>query len=90
MDVPSHAEVVEKIDAFLDRHDMAPSSFGRKALGEPQFVSQVRAGRLPNLSTLRKLTDFMQVCDDDAERLAMEPTVSGPAAGPHRLNAGVR
>jgi hypothetical protein len=86
MDVPSHTEVVEQIDAFLSRHDMAPSRLGRDALSEPQFVSQVRKGRLPSLTTLGKLFDFMRSCDRGLTS-SIAADRSGSAARPHRLNA---
>lgn len=89
MDLPSHTEVVEQIDSFLSRHDMAPSRLGRDALGEPQFVSEVRKGRLPGLSTLSKLLDFMR--DRDRQATAgMAPTLSGGEDRSHRLNAEAR
>lgn len=89
MDVPSHTEVVEQIDAFLSRHGMAPSRLGRDALSEPQFVSQVRKGRLPSLTTLGKLLDFMRDCDRGLAG-SIAPDCSDAAARPHRLNAEAR
>lgn len=85
--MPSPAEVVEQIDAFLARHDMAPTRFGRDALGEPQFVSSLKAGRVPGLGVLARLSLFMR--ERDAE-LAM--TADNGSAQPrrHRLSAGAR
>ncbi len=90
MDVPSHAEVVALVDSFLTRRDMKPSRFGRDALGEPQFVSQLRAGRMPGLVTLTKLRDFMRERDEIAERSVMVADRSGGRRAAHRLNAGAR
>lgn len=89
MDVLSHTEVVAQIDSFLDRHDMKPSRFGRDALGEPQFVGEVRAGRKPGLATLGKLSEFMRAQDEKLEA-AMAPTSTAAAPRPHRLIAGGR
>jgi hypothetical protein len=87
MDVPSHADVVAQIDAFLDRQDMAPSRLGRDALGEPQFVSEVREGRMPGFRTLRKLSEFMRRRDRQLNMV----TDSTPATKrSHRLNAEAR
>lgn len=33
------------IGAFLMKHSMAPSRFGRDAVGDPGFIASVRAGR---------------------------------------------
>lgn len=90
MDLPSHADVVAKIDAFLIRHDMAPSRFGRDALGEAQFVSEVRAGRQPNLPTLRKVSDFMRDLDEALAESLMTAQCKTTRAASHRLNAGGR
>ena len=87
MDVPSHADVVAQIDAFLSRQGMKPSRLGRDAFGEPQFVSQVRAGRVPGLSTLLKLSEFMRRRD---EELGMASDHNGEPTQPHRLNAEAR
>lgn len=86
MDVPSSAEVVEQIDAFLARHGMAPTRFGRDALGEPQFVSSLRAGRMPGLGTLGKLRDFMR----DRDEQLMTADGSAGVTATHRLSAGAR
>lgn len=85
MDVPSPADVVEQIDSFLARHRMAPSRLGRDALGEPQFVTSLRAGRMPGLATLQKLGDFMRERD---EQLTMAGEDSAGDRSAHRLSAG--
>lgn len=90
MDVPSHDEVVELIDTFLSRHDMAPSRFGRDAFGEPQFVSSVRNGRTPGLSTLRKMRKFMCERDEAKVRENMSSVDSGGVRSDHRISAGSR
>lgn len=87
MDVPSHAEVVAQIDAFLVRQQMKPSRLGRDAFGEPSFVSQVRAGRMPGLQTLLKLSAFMKRRD---EQLIMASDRKATGVRNHRLNARAR
>lgn len=87
MDIPSHAELVAQLDAFLIRQKMAPSSFGRAALGEPSFVSTVRAGRMPGLQTLLKISKFMR--DRDAA-ISIAKNNDFPAQQSHRLNAEAR
>lgn len=87
MDVPSHADVVAQIDAFLERQQMKPSRLGRDVLGEPQFVSQVRAGRMPGLHTLSKLIAFMKRRDEQLFMASDRKAASGPN---HRLNVGAR
>lgn len=89
MDVPSHAKVVEQIDDFLTRHDMAPTTFGRSALGEASFVTTLRDGRMPGLRTLQKCAEFMRSKDEELElSIASDPKGRGKPA--HRLSAGAR
>jgi hypothetical protein len=95
MEIPTHAELVEQINSFLDRHQMAPSRFGRDALREPQFVLEVRAGRLPTLGTLRKLKAFMAARDEALESEEANVGSTAPAstsrkAALHRLSAEAR
>ncbi len=60
MDVPTQAELIERIEAFCARHDMAESRFGREAVNNPAFVSGLRdRGRSPTLETLNRLSIFM-------------------------------
>jgi hypothetical protein len=93
MDIPTHAELVERINSFLLRHDMKPSRFGRDAMNEPQLVLQLRQGREPTIGTLNKLLTFMARRDAErieaAERI-IEAHHNGDDAPAHRLTAGAR
>ena len=73
MDVMTQTELVEKIDAFLERHDIGESRFGRDATGEPGLVGRLRKGSSPTLDILNRIADFMREKDEakalaDAER----------------------
>lgn len=63
MELPTHDELIARIDAFLKRHDMAESRLGRDATGEAQLVDDIRNGRSPRLATLQKLAEFMRERD---------------------------
>lgn len=65
MDIPTEAELLTRIRAFLDRHDMAPTRFGREATGEPQLISSIESGRSPSLKVVQRVMQFM--ADRDAE-----------------------
>lgn len=68
MDIPSHADLLERIDAFRERHgSMAETRFGRDALNNPAFVSWLRKGGSPTLKTLQDLSDFMARRDAELE-----------------------
>jgi hypothetical protein len=63
MDIPTLDQILSHIDAFLERHDMKPSRFGRDAIGEASLISTMREGRQPSLDTLRRLKEFMDEKD---------------------------
>lgn len=66
MDIPSPEELVEKIEAFITRHEMAETRFGRDAVRDPNLLSDLRAGqRLPGLTKLNRIADFMRQKDAD-------------------------
>jgi hypothetical protein len=49
----------DAVEAFLKASAMAPSRFGREALGDPGFVAELRKGRCPNLRTIEKARAFI-------------------------------
>lgn len=59
MHIPTMPEILASIEAFLERHDMPPSTFGREATGEPQLIKSMRDGRSPSLKVLEKIATFM-------------------------------
>lgn len=50
----------EEVASFLKTSRMAPSRFGRDALGDPGFVAELRRGRCPNLRTIERARAFIQ------------------------------
>ncbi len=59
MNIPSDAELLASIHAFLVRHGMKPTRFGRDATGEAQLIESIESGRSPSLRVLRRVADFM-------------------------------
>lgn len=51
--------LADAIESFLSDHDMAPATFGRLAVKDPHFVSQVRRGRRLWPETEAKVRKFM-------------------------------
>ena len=78
MDIPTHSELVERIDAFLARHEMAPTRLGRIATGEPNLIPSIRDGRQPNLETLNRLGRVM--AEHDAALSETGPNPEWPVA----------
>lgn len=67
MDIPTSAEIIERIERFLERHDnMAPTRFGREATGDPNLLADLRKGISPKLDRLHRISEFM--ARKDAER----------------------
>mgnify|MGYP001259443034 FL=1 len=48
-----------RVSAFLAETDMPPSMFGRRAVSDPAFVSQLRNGREPREQTIARVDAFM-------------------------------
>jgi hypothetical protein len=59
-----------EIEAYLARERTAPSTFGRAAVGDPSFVSELRAGRAPSLRLVDRARTYMA----RQRRAANEPT----------------
>lgn len=75
MEIPTHAQLIEEVDAFLARHSMAESRLGREATGEPGLVARIRDGRNVTLDTLNRLAAYMAEQDAKAaaEAAAAQP-----------------
>lgn len=57
----SHAETfLAEVDSFLSRSGMSPSAFGREAINDPNFVSDLKKGRMPSLGLVDRIHDFMR------------------------------
>lgn len=59
MNIPSDTELLEQVEAFLNRTGMPPTRFGIEATGESGLVKSIRDGRSITLRTGRRLVDFM-------------------------------
>lgn len=75
MDVPA---LLAKIQRFCDRHDIAPSSFGRLAINDGNFVQEVAAGtRSPTMRTVNTVVLFMEGYKNDRGRNKAAAAVGG-------------
>jgi hypothetical protein len=48
-----------EIEAFLARERVSSSTFGRAAVGDPNFVRELRDGRAPNLRMVDRARAYM-------------------------------
>jgi len=51
--------LLEQVEQFIKRRRMAPTRFGREAVGDPKFVFQLRDGREPRRRTVRRVLDYL-------------------------------
>lgn len=59
--MPEKEKLLKEIQAFLARHKMAPSRFGRLAMGDPNFLLRFRKNRDRDLrsTTIDRLRRWM-------------------------------
>jgi hypothetical protein len=48
------------VEKFLRRSDIAPTRFGREAVGDPRFVFDLRNGRDPRPMTVRRVLAYLE------------------------------
>lgn len=59
MTTPAQTFLAE-IEAFLKRSGMSATAFGRTALNDPNFVHDLRDGRMPNLGLVGRVHEFIR------------------------------
>lgn len=59
---------IDEIDAFLGQSGMTASAFGRQAVNDPNFVGDIRRGRMPNLGLVERVQKFIEA--NSEERVA--------------------
>jgi len=52
-------QLLEQIEQYLMRTKLSPTRFGRMAVGDPRFVTDLRAGRKPRLGTMEKVSAYL-------------------------------
>lgn len=60
--------LIETITAFLGRHQMAETTFGRRAMHNPNFLTDLKTGRSPTGKTMRKIKVWMKNEDGKLRR----------------------
>ncbi len=54
-----HDDFRAEVTAFLASSGMKPSALGRRAVGDPCFVSEIQNGRRPRRATCAHVREFM-------------------------------
>ena len=52
--------LLRDVEKFLRRSDVAPTRFGRDAMGDPRFVFDLRNGRDPRPRTVAKVRAYLE------------------------------
>ena len=52
-------ELLLRIERYLRAYRIPPSRFGRDAMGDPQFLFDLRDGRVLRQRTIRKLSAYL-------------------------------
>jgi hypothetical protein len=65
-------KLLERIDAFCQRNDVAETRFGRDAVGDPNLIARLRAGRPVLDTTVRKIEDHMRTYKRGKPRNSLE------------------
>ena len=52
--------ILDRIDHYLRTTRSTPSRLGRDAVGDPNFVTNLRDGRQPRQSTLERVIAFIE------------------------------
>ena len=64
----TQSELLDQIERFLLRHQMAPTAFGLYVVNDPNIVRDLRSGdRSPSLKTVQRLVDFMEGYESDRD-----------------------
>ena len=81
-----------RLSAFLRRTGLRPTTFGMKALGDPNLIRQIRAGRSPSLRTADRVLDFMAAYERDprAKRIPSRPRRNRRSSSRARRTPGSR
>ena len=63
---PSIQALVDDIEAFRARTGMSVTAFGTAALNDPNFIGDLRRGRMPSLVLIDRVREFMKQGADAA------------------------
>lgn len=57
--VATDADILDDIERFIATHDIPPTSFGRRSIGDANLVENLKAGRELRRATRAKVRAFM-------------------------------
>jgi hypothetical protein len=69
--------LLRMVEAFLKRTKMAPSKFGREALGDSNLMLQLKQGRELRSATTTRILKFMAAVEGPPTRRPRKPPKGG-------------
>ena len=69
------AEFLTEIEKYLDKHSIAPATFGRLIMGDPSFIFELREGRSPSLDTCARISRI--ISDPKSAHMFYRPVKKG-------------
>ena len=64
---PSHPDLAKEVTAYLEARDIAPTTFGEMALGDPSLIATLSNGRELRRKTLERVRMFMLTGKQDQD-----------------------
>ncbi len=52
--------LLHQIETYIAHTGIAPSKFGRMAVGDPRFVEDLRSGRRPRRTTQERVAQYLK------------------------------
>lgn len=52
--------LLREVEKYLRRREVAPTRFGRDAVGDPRFVFDLRNGREPRPRTIQRVRAYLE------------------------------
>lgn len=79
--------LLDRIEVHLITHRISATRFGRRAVGDPRFVLDLRLGRRPRRRTLKRLNAYLDQIENGIQR--KDPIRAGRSyAGPRGYQSG--
>ena len=60
--------LLERIEKHLKENHISATRFGRRAVGDPRFVLDLRMGRRPRRRTVERLDAYLSSCEKAAAK----------------------
>jgi hypothetical protein len=79
-----------EIDRFLARTATDPTSLGKQALGDPNFVFDLRQGRSPSTRTIDKVRNWMTAQTPKTKAAISADRLTHPSTSSAKLRLNVK